>query len=39
MQVRAVVELAVLRMRFEVRHQLCQLHGLNMVQAKFLKSW
>ena len=39
MQVRAVVELAVLRVRFEVRHQLRQLHRLNMVQAKFLKAW
>ena len=38
MQMCAVVELAALRMRLEVRHQLCQLHGLNMVQPELLKA-
>ena len=38
MQVRAVVELAILRIGFQVGHQIGQLHGLDMVQAKLLKS-
>ena len=38
MQMCAVVELAALRIRLEVRHQLCQLHGLNMVQPELLKA-
>ena len=35
---RAVVELAALRMRFEVRHQVGELHGLNVVQPELLKA-
>lgn len=31
MQMRAVVELARLRMSLDVRHQVTQLHGLNVV--------
>ena len=39
MQVRAIVELAVLRMCLEVRHQVGELHRLDMVQPKLLKAW
>ena len=35
---RAVVELAALRMRLEVRHQVGELHGLNVVQPELLKA-
>ena len=38
MQMRAVVELAILRMRLEVRHVIGQLHRLDVVQAKLLKA-
>ena len=39
MQVCAVVELAVLRMRLEVRHQVGELHRLDVVQPELLKAW
>jgi hypothetical protein len=38
MQVRAVVELAVLGMDFEVGHVAGQVHGLDVVQPEFLKT-
>ena len=38
MEMSAVVKLAVLRMGLKVGHQLRQLHWLNVMQAKFLKS-
>lgn len=38
MQVRAVVKLAVLRMRLEVGHEVGELHRLNVVQSELLKA-
>ena len=38
MKVSAIIKLAVLRMGFEVGHQLSQLHRLNMMQTEFLKA-
>ena len=39
MQVRAIVEFAILRMRLEVRHQVGKLHGFDVVQSELLKAW
>ena len=38
MQVRAVVELAMRHVGFEVWHVSCQLHGIDVMQSKLLES-
>ena len=37
-QMRAVVELTVAAMRLDIGHELAQIHGRDVVQAKLLKS-
>ena len=39
MQVAAVVELAFRNVHFEIWHVAGQMHGINVIQAKFLKAW